>query len=171
VERIKVVQGDITALGVEAIVNAANAQLLPGGGVCGAIHRAAGPALAEACAKHAPCATGDAVVTEGYDLKARLVIHAVGPVWHGGSRGEAAHLSSCYKHSLKLAAEHGAASIAFPCISTGIYGYPPELAADVAVRAALRFAEANEQPKRIELCAFGDESAGLLREALLRRAN
>ncbi len=168
---IEVVQGDITALDVDAIVNAANEQLQPGGGVCGAIHRTAGPALAEACAPLAPCETGDAVVTDGFALKARWVIHAVGPVWHGGSRGEAAHLSSCYKHALKLAAERGADSIAFPCISTGIYGYPSELAADVAVRACLRFARENETPQRIVLCAFDEGNATLLREALARRSS
>jgi len=124
---------DITTLDVDAIVNAANEGLLPGGGVCGAIHRAAGPALARACARVAPCPTGEARITPGFDLHARYVIHAVGPVWRGGHSGEAALLASAYRASMALAHEYAMASIAFPAISTGIYGYPLEAATTVAV--------------------------------------
>src|SRR5262245_30195585 len=115
---------DITALAVDAIVNAANEQLLPGGGVCGAIHRAAGPDLARACAAVAPCPTGEARLTPGFRLPARFVVHAVGPVWQGGSAGEPELLASAYRAALRLAAEHALRSVAFPAISTGIYGYP-----------------------------------------------
>lgn len=124
---------DITALAVDAIVNAANANLAPGGGVCGAIHRAAGRELAAACAPLAPCLTGDARITPGFNLRARFVIHAVGPVWRGGDAGEAGLLAAAYRASLDLAREAGLTSIAFPAISTGIYGYPLEEATRVAV--------------------------------------
>lgn len=127
-------QGDITTLDLDAIVNAANEHLLPGGGVCGAIHRAAGPALWEACRPLAPVRTGQAVITLGFALTARHVIHAVGPVWHGGGAGEAELLAACYRESLARLREAGLASIAFPAISTGIYGYPAREAARVAVR-------------------------------------
>lgn len=131
--RLLVTGGDITTLAVDAIVNAANTGLAPGGGVCGAIHRAAGPELADACAAIGHCATGHAVVTDGYDLPARWVIHAVGPVWRDGHSGEPDQLASCYRESLARGAEVGARSIAFPAISTGIYGYPLEPATQVAV--------------------------------------
>jgi len=124
---------DITTLAVDAIVNAANSSLAPGGGVCGAIHRAAGPKLAAACAAVAPCPTGDARITPGFALAARYVIHAVGPVWHGGQRGEPELLASAYRASLELARQAGVKSIAFPAISTGIYGYPLDRATAVAV--------------------------------------
>jgi O-acetyl-ADP-ribose deacetylase len=124
---------DITTLAVDAIVNAANTALAPGGGVCGAIHRAAGPALAEACGRLAPCPTGDARITPGFDLPARFVIHAVGPVWQGGHVGEAELLAAVYRTSLRLARDNGLASMAFPAISTGIYGYPLADATRVAV--------------------------------------
>src|SRR5688572_11020555 len=124
---------DITTLAVDAIVNAANTSLAPGGGVCGAIHRAAGPKLATACAAVAPCPTGEARITPGFELLARFVIHAVGPVWQGGNRGEAALLASAYRASLDLARQAGVRSIAFPAISTGIYGYPLAAATAVAV--------------------------------------
>jgi O-acetyl-ADP-ribose deacetylase (regulator of RNase III) len=124
---------DITTLAVDAIVNAANEQLAPGGGVCGAIHRAAGPELARACAELGPCPTGDARITPGFRLPAKFVIHAVGPVWQGGSAGEPERLAGAYRASLTLARDHSLRSIAFPAISTGIFGYPLERATDVAV--------------------------------------
>ena len=132
--RLEARLADITALEVDAIVNAANSELAPGGGVCGAIHRAAGPALAEACRQAAPCPTGEARITPGFNLRAKYVIHAVGPRWMGGRRGEADLLAGAYRSSLRLAAEHGLGSIAFPAISTGIYGYPAEEATAIAVR-------------------------------------
>jgi len=135
--RLEAVQGDLTEMDVDAIVNAANEQLQAGGGVCGAIFRAAGHAeLQRACDVVAPCPTGEARITPGFKLKARHVIHAVGPVWQGGSQGEPEKLGSAYRSSLELARAEGLASIAFPAISTGIFGYPFELATDVAVGAA-----------------------------------
>src|SRR5438552_33471 len=131
--RLRVLDGDITRLSLDAIVNAANERLAPGGGVCGAIHRAAGPELARECAAIGPCPTGEARLTKGYGLPARFVIHAVGPVWHGGGQGEDKLLASCYGAALKLAIENGVRTIAFPAISTGIYGYPLEPATRIAV--------------------------------------
>lgn len=165
--RMTVHQGDITKLEVDAIVNAANERLAPGGGVCGAIHRAAGPKLAEDCARIGHCATGDAVITPGHDLPARHVIHTVGPVWHGGDRGEPEALASCYRRSIELAAEHGCRTIAFPAVSTGIYGYPPDQAAEVAVRAVRDVLR--ERPEmRVTFCCFDQASAERHRAAIDR---
>ncbi len=164
--RMKVVEGDITKLDVDAIVNAANSRLTPGGGVSGAIHRAAGPELWEECRKLGRCPTGDARITRGYRLPARHVIHAVGPKWHGGNEGEDALLASAYRRSLELARDHGLKSIAFPAISTGIYGFPPERAAPIAVRTVAEFLDRNALPETVLFCCFGRESAEHHRRAL-----
>ena len=162
---IEVVLGDITAQDVDAIVNAANESLLGGGGVDGAIHRAAGPRLAEAGGAIAPCQKGDAMATPAFDLDppVRHVIHTVGPVWEGGSHGEAAILASCYRRSLQVADELGARSVAFPAIATGVYGFPPDQAAKIAVETIRSTPTAVEQ---VRLVAFDDETRGLLEAAL-----
>jgi O-acetyl-ADP-ribose deacetylase (regulator of RNase III) len=162
--QLEIHQGDITRLALDAIVNAANEQLLPGGGVCGAIHRAAGPKLAEACRAIGHCPTGTAVITPGFDLPARHVIHAVGPVWHGGGQGEEALLAGAYRASLALCAKHGLRSVAFPAISTGIYSYPLGEAARVSVQAVRDWPEA--QPERVVFALFGAASEAAFRRAL-----
>lgn len=164
--RIEVTRGDITRLDVDAIVNAANAHLAPGGGVCGAIHRAAGPDLAEECRGLGPCPTGEARITAGHALLARHVVHAVGPVWHGGGAGEADALATCYARALELAEDAGARSIAFPAISTGVFGYPPDQAARVAARALADTLPRTPGIERVILCAFDAETEGHLRAAL-----
>ena len=163
---LEAVRADITTLEVDAIVNAANEDLLPGGGVCGAIHRAAGPELARACAALGGCPTGEARLTAGYRLKARHVIHAVGPVWRGGSFGEPDLLADCYANSLSLAVECGARSIAFPSISTGIYGYPIEQAAPVAVRAVRDFLSQSGEIERVVFACFSASDLAVYQKVL-----
>lgn len=161
---MEIVEGDITAQDVDAIVNAANEQLLPGGGVCGAIHAAAGPGLARECLGLGGCPTGEARITGGHDLTARHVIHAVGPVWHGGLRNEAALLASCYQYCYQLADEAGLSSIAFPAISTGIYGYPLGPATGIALGAAQTYQTAPGSLRHIVFCCFSADVSEVYRE-------
>lgn len=165
-ERIEIVQGDITRQETDAIVNAANKLLRVGGGVDGAIHRAAGPRLEAACRAIGGCPTGSAVITPGFDLPARHVIHAVGPVWSGGQAGEDAALASCYEQSLRLAVDHGLESVAFPAISTGIFGFPLDRAARIAVSTVSRFLATHPQLKRVVLVCFDARAAGVFQAAL-----
>ncbi len=165
--KITVVEGDITTLAVDAIVNAANETLLGGGGVDGAIHRAAGPGLLAECRDIGGCPTGEARLTGGYNLLARHVIHTVGPVWRGGEQGEPALLASCYRNSLNLAVEAEISSIAFPAISCGIFGYPVERAAVVAVDTVTAFLnQAGERIEQVTFCCFGSDISAAYRKAL-----
>ncbi|MBW3539181.1 MAG: O-acetyl-ADP-ribose deacetylase [Planctomycetes bacterium] len=161
-----VAQGDITRLDVDAIVNAANTSLLGGGGVDGAIHRAAGPALLAECRRLGGCPTGEARITGGHRLAARHVIHTVGPVYAGGGAGEAELLRSCYCESLRLAEEAGARTVAFPCISTGVYGYPKDAACEIAVAAVAEWLAAHALPESVVFCCFGADDAALYRARL-----
>jgi len=164
-QRIAIVQGDITELEVDAIVNAANEGLLGGGGVDGAIHRAAGKELLAACRLLGGCPTGDAKLTRGYQLRATYVIHAVGPRWRGGGHGERAQLASCYRRSLELARAHDVRTIAFPAISTGIYGYPLREAADTAIATLLAELAPHALPERVILCTFDVLATMIMTEA------
>lgn len=164
--RIEIVVGDITKLALDAIVNAANITLLGGGGVDGAIHRAAGPDLLKACREVGRCPTGDARITDGFRLPAKKVIHAVGPVWDGGGRNEPELLASAYRNSLRLAVETGVKTIAFPSISTGIYGFPIKRAAPIAVREVLFALKAATGLEKVVFCCFVDEDADVYRTVL-----
>ena len=165
-ERIEVIEGDIVKLEVDAIVNAANPTLLGGGGVDGAIHRAAGPELLKECRTLKGCPTGEAKLTNGYLLPAKWVIHTVGPVWYGGRRGEDEMLASCYRKSLELAKEASVKTIAFPAISTGAYGFPTDRAARIAVSEIRRFLRKNELPEKVFMVCFNRETCRNLKRAL-----
>lgn len=160
------IQGDITKLDVDAIVNAANSSLLGGGGVDGAIHRAAGPELVHECRLLGGCKTGQAKATKGYRLPAKYIIHTVGPVWRGGSSGESELLASCYAKSVELAIAKSASSLAFPSISTGIFGYPIEQAARIAVRTVVRSVKDNDSLNRIVFCCFSEADLKIYEQAL-----
>jgi O-acetyl-ADP-ribose deacetylase (regulator of RNase III) len=163
-DKIDIVEGDITRLAVDAIVNAANNQLLGGGGVDGAIHLAAGPELLEECRTLGGCNTGEAKITRGYRLMAKYVIHAVGPVWHGGDRGEPGLLRGCYRNSFRLAVENGLPSIAFPSISTGVYGYPLEEATVIAFTETKHFLENDLSMGKVIFACYPPENAAIYRK-------
>lgn len=165
-DRITIIQGNIIKLEVDAVVNAANSTLLGGGGVDGAIHRASGPELLEECKGLKGCATGEAKITKGYFLPAKWIIHTVGPVWQGGQKGEDGLLASCYRKSLEIANEYAVKTIAFPAISTGVYNFPSERAAGIAVSEIIKFLQENELPEKIFLVCFNKETCRHLQEAL-----
>ncbi|RWH71338.1 O-acetyl-ADP-ribose deacetylase [Mesorhizobium sp.] len=165
-DRIRIHTGDITRLSVDAIVNAANSSLLGGGGVDGAIHRAAGPDLVAECRMLNGCKTGDAKLTRGYRLPARFIIHTVGPVWQGGGEGEAGLLASCYRRSLEIATDQGCLTIAFPAISTGIYGYPKIEATGIAVDTVTDFLRQDTLLETVTFCCFDEQTAELYRQAV-----
>ena len=163
---LEIIKADITTLLVDAIVNAANSSLLGGGGVDGAIHRAAGPRLVEACRPLGGCKTGDAKITSGFNLPAKFVIHTVGPVWHGGQQGESELLASCYRRSLELALANNIKSIAFPAISTGVYGFPKDEAAKIATDATKEFLSESGEHMEITFVCFDDENYTIYKKIL-----
>ena len=164
--RIQIIVADITTLEVDAVVNAANESLLGGGGVDGAIHRAAGPGLLEECRRLGGCPTGQAKITSGHNLPAKSIIHTVGPIFDGGGYQEAELLASCYRESLRLAVDAGLRSVAFPCISTGVFGYPAHDACDIAVATVVEWLAMNPLPEAVTFCCFSDEDADIYRARL-----